>query len=318
MSEQYPPYPPGGSRPPGPPPQGSEPPYGSQPPYGQPPSQYGNPPSQYGQPPSPYGQPPSQYGNPPSQYGNPPSPYGNPPGNAPSQYGQPPQQGAPSPYGAAPSPYGAPTPGGTEPYGQPGGFGYTPEPPKKSRTSLWIAIGVVVVLLIGGGVAAYKLLAPAAKERNAHVSAPQKIGPLVQSTDPDKVKLAQSILDGIKADNAPDSPKIKESLAVYYDDSEHPDEPVFVIAATADIDNPDAALTDTFTGAGNVGNVHTVDPGSLGGSAKCGSETDAGTSLVLCAWTDHGSLGAVAFVGRESGDAENLFGQIHNAVLSRG
>jgi hypothetical protein len=191
----------------------------------------------------------------------------------------------------------------------------TTEPPKKSRTALWIAIAVVLVIVLGGGFALYKfVLGPTSAERNAHVAAPAKIGPLVKSTDPDKVKTANSILDGIKSD----VDGIKESIAVYYEDPDHPDQPVFVIAATADLSNPDAELDSTFKGAGNVSNIHTVPAGDLGGTAKCGSESEQGTTIIICAWTDHGSLGAVAFIGRDSSNAETLFVQIHNAVLTRG
>src|SRR5262249_40346548 len=124
----------------------------------------------------------------------------------------------------------------------------------------------------------------------------------------------QSILNDIKKD----SPDIKESVAAYYDDTQNPDQPVFLVAATGDIGDPDAELDSDFKDAGNVANVHSVDPGALSGTARCGSEAEADATITICAWADHGSLGVVGFVGREAANAENLFRQIHEAVLTRG
>jgi hypothetical protein len=284
MSDQYSQYPPGGGQP-----------YDSPPPYGSPPpSPYGSPqPGGYG---APAQQQPGGY-TPPSQGGS----YGAPPG-----YGPPPQSGPT---------YGAPSaPGGYEPYGGATGYQVSPPQPRKSRTALRVAIGLIVVLLIAGGIGYEAFLSPAAKERNAHVSAPATIGTLTKSAEADKVALAESILNDVKKD----STDLKESVAAYYDDTNNPDQPVFLVAATGDIGDPDAELDSNFKDAGNVANVHAVDAGPLGGAARCGSESEADGTVVVCAWADHGSFGVVGFLKRDPANAETLFGQIHQAVLTRG
>src|SRR5262249_44075812 len=151
-------------------------------------------------------------------------------------YGQPPQS-APF-YGAPPS-----APGGYEPYGGATGYQVTPPaPPKSSKTSLFVAIGVIVILLIAGVIGYVVFLAPAAKERNAHVKPPTTIGDLQKSTDSQKVAAAQAILDDVKQQ----TPDIKESVAASYEDSKYPDKPVLLVAATRDISDPDAVLDDDF------------------------------------------------------------------------
>ncbi|GAC1519182.1 MAG: hypothetical protein NVS3B14_21420 [Ktedonobacteraceae bacterium] len=86
----------------------------------------------YGQPPQPYGQSQPPYGQsqPPYPYGQPPQPYGQP--QLPYPYGQP-----PAGYGQAP--YFSPQP---------------PVPslqkPKKSRRWLWITLGIILLVLVGG------------------------------------------------------------------------------------------------------------------------------------------------------------------------
>jgi hypothetical protein len=108
---------------------------------GGPGSVYGGQP--YGPPPTdPYGAPPPTPG-----YGSQPQPgYGAP------NYGPPPQPG----YGAPPPPPGfgpPPQPG----FGAPQQPFMAPQPPKKSRTWVYVVVGIVIVLLLVCGGAAYAI-----------------------------------------------------------------------------------------------------------------------------------------------------------------
>ncbi len=286
MSDQYPQYPPGGSPQPG----GT---YGSPPPYGNPPSPYGQPSQQPG-----YGNPPSQYGPPPQQSG-----YGNPP--APATYGQP----QPGGYGAPPPPYGA----------GPGGPGYgeaPPPPPKKSRTSLWVAIGVILLLVIGGGIVLYTTLKPSKEtqaERTAHLSAPAKIGTLaLQSDSSGAADTENSFKDELDA-------TAKDSVSGIYSDPADPTKIVLLVAATADLDNPSKQLDSIFADpTATITNIHSVSAGALSGEARCADAESDGNKAIVCAWADHGSVGAVFLFNRAAAESEDLFRQIRAAVLTRG
>jgi hypothetical protein len=154
---------------------------------------------------------------------------------------------------------------------------------------------------------------PYLAERHIQLRTPATIGPLTRSTDPTDVANAQSILDGISQGG----PKFQQAVAALYDDPRHPTETTFVIAGAVDIPDPEAELDSGLLLHTNAKQIHTVDAGPLGGVAKCGTTTESGTEVLLCAWVDHGSVGAVGFAHRSPAEAEQLFGQIHQAVLIR-
>ncbi|MGM1063081.1 hypothetical protein [Saccharothrix sp. Mg75] len=107
------------------------------------------PPPEYGQQPG-YGQQP-EYGQQPG-YGQQPE-YGQQPG-----YGQQPEYGGQPGYGQQPG-YGGQYP--QQGFGSYGGLGVfsggDEPPPRKDRTRLWIAVGAVVLVLVGGGLTTYFL-----------------------------------------------------------------------------------------------------------------------------------------------------------------
>ncbi len=321
----------------GQPPAPTAPTYG-QPSYGQPqPPTYGAPPEPptYGQPPQPptYGQPPQQptYGAPaqpqPPAYGQPPQPYGT-------------STQATQAFGTAPNPYGQPQ------YSAPP-MGYQPPPPPaKSNTGMWVAIAIVVVLLIGGGAAAFILInkgksTPTAsgshsagtnspgtnpttpgggtgsqteEERTAKISTPDKVAGLVLSTDSDKVSAANQTRDSFKGE----IPGYKDILGAFYDDPEDSTKLVLVVAATADVDDPSNQLDTIFNDpSATITNVHTVDVGTMSGQGECANAETGGNAAIVCAWADHGSVGVVFFFSRTESEAESLFVQFRNAILTR-
>jgi hypothetical protein len=279
--QQYPYHPPGGPgspMPPSPPPSYGPPP---QPTYG-PPSM----PPSYG---SPAGQP--SYGPPPAQ----PS-YGPPPGQP--SYGPPP--GQPS--------YGPPPPYGEVPYGG-------PPPTPNSRTSLWVAIAVVAVLVVGGGATAFVLLRNSNKPVVEHLSTPQRIGNFELAADPSGSLTQPNMTNDVR--NEVTNPT--GSIAALYLEAGDRSKPVVVVAATGTIADPDAKMTQLFHEAGSerIANVHDVDPGQLSGTGRCGSATEQGQTFGVCVWVDPGSIGAIIFINREAAESEGVFRQVRDAILKR-
>jgi hypothetical protein len=325
-SQQEPP-PRGQQPPPGRPEYGQQPPYGQQPTYGGQPS-YGQP--EYGQQPQ-YGQQPT-YGGQPSygqpEYGQ--QPYGQPtqvqPGYPQPDYGQQPTYDPPS--------YRTSDFGSSAPYGQ---------PPRKSRAILWITLGIVVVLVVGGAAIAVLYAAtngdkgntgttatgttappsagasadPFAKERNASLSAPKKLAGLTKSTDKDLQKTADDLTDQMKGS----VPGARDTIAAFYEDPSDPTKLVMVAGVTSDLPDPDAELDGTFRGLGTGGlpveNIKKTNAGSLGGVAKCGTSTAAGIPVAVCAWADHGSVGMTFFYNRKVSESTSLFLKIRSGVLKR-
>jgi hypothetical protein len=217
------------------------------------------------------------------------------------------------------------------------GYPTAPPPPQKSNTGLWVSIAVVVVLLIGAGAVvtflmlnkdkgnasangtpsatATQTVDPVVAERQAHVSTPAQIGNLRLSTDSDKVQNANQVRDSFRAE----IPAAKDIVGAYYDDPTDSTKNVLVVAATANIDDPDGQITRIFDDpTATITNVHTVDPGALSGSAKCADAATAGSTAIVCVWADHGSVGVIFSSGRTESAAEDVFRQIRGGMLSRG
>jgi hypothetical protein len=320
MSDPNPPgqpYPYGGQQPPY---GGQQPPYGGQqPPYGEQQPPYGGPPQSppYGGAPQspPFGQPP--YGQPP--YGQQPSPYDQPQ----PQYGPPQQPGQPAygapqqPYGTPQQPYGAPQP----PYGAPDSAppGMFPPPPKKRRVGRTLAIigaslAVLLVLCCGG--AYFFGGRDIIEEGNASLSTPETVAGLKKSTNPALQPLVQQTLTGLKKESGLD-----DTIAAFYEDPKNPQKLVMLVGGTKLFLRPGNELDNAFKGfnaeGGNIKNVTEVDPGKLGGEARCGTMEQAGVSAVLCAWADHGSLVIGGFFNRPVDESAALLRQIRSEILKR-
>jgi hypothetical protein len=315
------PYPYGGQQPPY---GGQQPSYGGQqpPPYGEQQPPYG------GQPqPPPYGGSPQEppYGGSPQSppYGGSPtygapqqsSPYGQPP----SPYEQQPQPGYEQPaWGAPQQPYGAPQP----PYGAPGSAppGMFPPPPvKKRRVGRILAIiggslALVLVLCCGG--AYFFGGRDIIRESNASLSTPQNVAGLKKSTNPQLQPVIDQATTGLKKEVGFD-----DIIAAFYEDPKDPQKIVMLIGGTKLFLRPDSELDSAFKGfddeGGQVKGVTDVDPGDLGGKARCGTADQQGVSVSLCAWADHGSLVMGMFLNRSVDESAALLRQIRSEILKR-
>jgi hypothetical protein len=304
MSDQNPPgqpYPYGGQQPP--PYGGQQPPYGGQqqPPYGEQP--YGGQP----QSPSPYGQP-SPYDQPQSPYGPPqPGPYGTP---QPGVYGTPQQSGPPGGYPPPPGQYGLP--------GQPGAFP-PPQPPKKRNVGKILAIvggSLVVVLLLCCGGAYFFGGKDIINESNASLSTPDTVAGLKKSNITELQSAADDLKSGLEKDAGLD-----DTIAAFYEDPKARTKIVMLVGGTKLMLRPKNELADAFKGftkeGGTITNVADVDPGKLGGVARCGSVNIEGTPMSFCGWADHGSLVLGGFFNRSIPESAALLRQIRSEILKR-
>jgi hypothetical protein len=279
------------------------------------PPQPGFPPPAYGQQPPDYSQP--EYGQP--EYGQP--EYGQP------QYGQP-QYGQPQ--------YGQPD------YAHGGGYPPAPLPPnQKSRVLpiVLISLAVVLVLCVGGGTAIFLAARnkagdiidaardaasptptvsaddpsdPGTSNSKITVVEPETLGGRPKLTDAQFESLAGELQSGLAG-----VPDATSSVGALYGTVEKRDI-VVVAAAAAPIDDPQKELDGTFAGAGfsglKVSSITTVDPGKLGGAAECGKSTDSGIDLVLCGWSDEGSLGFTIFFFRSVDKAKAEFPKLREQI----
>ena len=191
-------------------------------------------------------------------------------------------------------------------------------PPKKSRTGLWVGLGILAVFLIVGAVALVVVVLPRLQESDATLSAPQTVAGLTLSTDPTLQSAAEEMNTQLKQDLE----GATGSVAAFYQDPSDATKLVMVVGVAGRVRSPDAELDQAFSEMSGAGltatNIHDVDPGSLGGEARCGEGSSEGVPVFVCAWADRGSVGMIAFFNRDPAASEELFPEIRGAVETRG
>ncbi|HWH01230.1 MAG TPA: hypothetical protein VNV66_18405, partial [Pilimelia sp.] len=60
-----------------------------------------------------------------------------------------------------------------------------------------------------------------------------------------------------------------------------------------------------------------IEPGPLGGFARCGQAVSSGVDVGVCFWADRGALGVIFVYFAGARDAEALFVEIRGAVQRR-
>jgi hypothetical protein len=86
------------------------------------------------------------------------------------------------------------------------------------------------------------------------------------------------------------------------------------ITPEADVQAELRRLTDQF----DLRDVERYDLGETGAHERCGIGAVGGSSVVVCAWADHGSLATVVANRRSVRDSAELTGVFRSAVLRHG
>jgi hypothetical protein len=174
-------------------------------------------------------------------------------------------------------------------------------PPRKSRTGLVILVVVLVLVVLGGSaaVAGYVWLGDTVRAAQTRVETPTTLVGRPQITDAQFVALVDDLLAQIRRG----MPQATSTAAGLYGDPATLDL-VVMAAVSGRLDDPAKHLNGTFEGAGRAGlsvsDVTSVDPGPLGGEARCATGRVGPMSIVLCAWADPGSLGLIAYYMKEN------------------
>ena len=298
------------------------------PPWYEPPS-YEQPPAYQQQQPA-YGEPPSYGEQPPYA----PPGYGEQPPYAPPGYGEQPPY-APPAYGDQP-PYAPPGYGDQPPYQPPPGFS-APRPPRRKSKALpivLVSLGIVLVLCVGAGTAIF--IAGRGKVKEIVDSAPEaatsaptgdstpRSGATTTMTEPKTLGGRPKITDeqfSVLADqlqsSLADVPNATSTVGALYGTPAKRD--IVVIAgAAAPIDDPKRELDSTFLGAGigglKVTGITSVDPGSLGGVAKCGKAGEQDIDMAMCGWADGGSVGWIVFFSTSVNSAKAEFPKLRAQI----
>jgi hypothetical protein len=78
------------------------------------------------------------------------------------------------------------------------------------------------------------------------------------------------------------------------------------------------AQIERLTAEYDIRDVEPFDLGVAGVHERCGIGRSGGSTVVVCAWADHGSLATVLLTRRSVADSAELTGVLRSAVLVRG
>ncbi|RLK22785.1 hypothetical protein DER29_0629 [Micromonospora sp. M71_S20] len=266
-------------------------------------------------------------------------PYGSYPPQQPGGYGPPPQAGGYDPLPPQPGGYGPPQQSGA--YGPPpqsggyppqaGGFAQPPSggvagapyggPPvaRKSNAGkiVLISLAVVLVLCLGGAAIVAFAVKDEVKETvdatRIRVVAPATLAGRPKATDP----ALQAGARQLEAELNKTIPEASSTVGGFY--GTLADKDLVMIAAASGLNpNPARTLEDTIRGARTsdvrLGEMSSVDPGPLGGEAKCGDAKAQDVPLGVCVWSDKGSVGMVIIYFKTGQQAHAEFATIRGQV----
>jgi hypothetical protein len=261
-------------------------------------------------PPPPAGYPgypgyPSPAAPPPPPPGTPPPPTGTVP-NAPvrAPIGQ--QPAMPNaPLGGYSGVYYGPTSGATPPAAT----------VRKPRLGLWLALGVVGVLLVGaccgGGLYLRSFLM--AYYKPATVSAPDQVAGMSRLEDANLSAIADRTATELK-----NAMKAKDAAAGYWAPGGDRSRLFFAVAVPVLILNPDSEARKAFDSSGfHVEDIRRYPAGSQGGTVQCGTTRVQNVPMDLCVWADNASIGITGFYNRDVREAAELVLQVRNDMVTR-
>jgi hypothetical protein len=115
---------------------------------------------------------------------------------------------------------------------------------------------------------------------------------------------------------------VTTSIAAVYGDPHSATRSVLFVGGTGFLAKPDRELGELFSllddQAGRVTGVRDVDPGSLGGTMRCGTVTSAdGDPMSVCGWADYGSLALAMFPERGVDESARLMRDLRAAIQRR-
>ncbi|MGK5443041.1 hypothetical protein ACSNN7_14665 [Micromonospora sp. URMC 105] len=230
-------------------------------------------------------------------------------------------------------------------------YGLPPAPPpaKKSRLGLILTLVLagLLVLCAGGGGLAYVALSDDDPDPKASSPTPgvSRAAPATSAPEPtpseEEVEPAPNIrlvtpktLAGRSKNTEPQLRRIADDMVrdmksgvrnetgavgAFYGSAGRRNL-VMVAGASGPVLFPEKELDDAVEGLSTslaVKKMATVDPGPLGGVAKCGAGKSSGIALGVCTWADEGSVGLIVMFFSSAAKAKAEFATIRGQVEKR-
>ncbi|WP_320064672.1 hypothetical protein [Micromonospora sp. RTGN7] len=227
------------------------------------------------------------------------------------------------PYGEQPvsqQPGGEQPPTAGQSWGDPAAAP-APPAPKKSRAGriVLIVLAVVLVLCLGGAVITWFAVKDEVGEvvdaTNTRVVTPTTLAGRPQVNDPELKKLSDETIAEMRSTVQNET----GTVGAFYGDPAKKDL-VMVVAASGVMADPKKELDDALAGIKTqlaVTEVTTVEPGPLGGEARCGGGNVAGTAVGACLWADRGSVGMIVMYFKTAAQAQAEFVTMRGQIEQR-
>ncbi|WP_155368028.1 hypothetical protein [Catellatospora vulcania] len=176
--------------------------------------------------------------------------------------------------------------------------------PRRSRGRLSTLLTLVVVVAVGATTAVlvrnwmHGVFDRMETAGRTSVVTPDKLGTLPKATEALLKDMVASIRSAYDKEKALD--RATSSVVAAYGSTKKKDA-VIVVAFAATMVSPRTELDAFMKGvaAGEVVAYTDLDPGPLGGQARCGTMTTLfGKASAVCAWADNGSVGGLFFLDK--------------------
>ena len=197
-----------------------------------------------------------------------------------------------------------------------------PVPPKKSGVGkiLLIVLAVVLVLCVGGGIVTWIATKDTVGEvvtaTKTRVVEPQTLGGRPKVTDPQ----LQNAATQMKVSLSKDVPEATSTAGAFYGDPAKKDL-VMIVAVSGVMADPKKELDDATVAVTPdlaTKDFKTVDPGPLGGVAKCCDGKASGEQVAVCIWADRGSLGMVVVYFKSAAELQKEFVSMRGEIEKQG
>ncbi|HEV8174291.1 MAG TPA: hypothetical protein VGP91_11660 [Actinoplanes sp.] len=189
-----------------------------------------------------------------------------------------------------------------------------PPPARRRRWPRRLALFTLFSVACCCGVPAAYAAWPPARQYPVTAILPDSVGDLKLRDDSASRRAVQRLTEQLKDRNA----KADQVFAGVYADGNGKRVTIFGttglhLTPGADVD----AELRHLTGQYDIRDVKPFDLGESGAHERCGVGNASGTSVVVCAWADHGSLATVLLTRRSVADSAELTGILRSAVLTR-
>ncbi|MET8231377.1 hypothetical protein ABZS77_11995 [Micromonospora sp. NPDC005298] len=196
-----------------------------------------------------------------------------------------------------------------------------PPPAKKSKAGkiILIVLAVVLVLCLGGAAitwfAVKDEVGDVVDATKTRVVAPATLAGRAKNVDPQLQTIADQMITELKAGVQNET----STVGAFYGDPTKQDL-IMITAVSGVMADPKKELDEAVTGLSGelaVNNMAPVEPGPLGGDARCGDGKAEGVPLGVCVWADRGSVGLVVVYFKTAEQVKAEFATIRGQIEQR-